>query len=132
MAIKSYLHFEGERNRKNATLFEKMIKHAYGEKNAVICGHHLTFEFDGDLTTENEIPAADTLIFDHEIMEANFGDDAYMVMQACAAVRAEYRDELLQQHYDMYGPEAYHAPAVDTPVNQHADNSIPHIPAELG
>jgi hypothetical protein len=158
MAIKQYLSYEGQRNRKNAALYERMIKLAYGANNAVIVGHHLTFEADGNLETENEIPAADTLLFDHEVMTALFGDGAIEVMKELASVNVEYRDELALEFLNMYGPEAVaEAPPAltalapysegrDIPADRYGwargesaiarepfvGNSIPHIPAELG
>lgn len=105
MKVKSYLHYEGARNRKYADLYARMIKCAYGASNEVIVGHHLNFEDGGDLSTENEIPAADTLLFDHDIMHACFGADAIMVMRALAETRVDYRDDLLIEFVKMYGHE---------------------------
>jgi hypothetical protein len=81
--IKSFLSTEGKRNRANADLYLSILQIAYpGEVLDVIVGHHICFEFDKDIATENEIPAADTLLFDHEIMGRVFGKDkalAHMV-----------------------------------------------------
>jgi len=72
--VKSFLSTEGKRNRANADLYLDMLQLAYpGEVLDVIVGHHICFEFDKDIATENEIPAADTLLFDHEIMSKIFG-----------------------------------------------------------
>lgn len=74
--VKSFLSTEGKRNRANADLYLDILRLAYpSEKIDVIVGHHICFEFDGDISTENEVPAADTLLFDHEIMGRVFGKE---------------------------------------------------------
>jgi len=94
--MKDYLGFENERNKKHAALYTKLIKRAYGEgASEVLIGHHLTFESHGDLNTENEIPSADTLLFDHEIMRRVFGEKALWVMMGLAQQPAEERDAAL-------------------------------------
>lgn len=95
MKVKSYLHEEGQRNRVNAALYERLIKAAFGQHVPVMVGHHLAFESDGTLASENEIPAADTLLFDHQIMGATFGAQALDVMRQLCAVPAEQRDALV-------------------------------------
>jgi hypothetical protein len=95
---KNYLRMEGARNRINAAIFERLVKLAFGSGNSVITGHHINFEYNGDIATENEIPSADTLIFDHDVMTEVFGADAINVMQSLARTRAENR-EILLAHY---------------------------------
>lgn len=92
---KDYLGTENARNKKNAKLFEDIIKAAYGNENDVLVGHHLVFEQHGVISTENEIPAADTLIFCHDLMGAIFGDYAVDVMVELAVLPADKRDERL-------------------------------------
>lgn len=91
---KDYLGTENARNKKHAELYTRIIRKAIGSCD-VLVGHHLTFEIGGDLSTENEIPSADTLLFDHDIMGAVFGDKAFLVMQSLAIMPADRRDELL-------------------------------------
>lgn len=95
---KDYLQYENARNKKYAALYTKLIKLAFGEKNAVLVGHHITFEYDGDLATENEVPSADSLIFDHDIMQAVFGDNCIRIMQHLATVDCEQRDDVLLEY----------------------------------
>lgn len=104
MSLKDYLTFENARNKRNAGLYERMIKLALGSgvKVAVLVGHHLTFEIDGDLATENEIPSADCLIFDHEFMGKIFGGAAISVMQRLASLPVERRDAELAIYLDAY------------------------------
>lgn len=88
--MKDYLGDENARNKKHAALYERMIKQAFGATNDVLVGHHLTFEVHGNIDTENEIPAADTLLFDHPLMTACFGKErALKIMQAIAVLPAD-------------------------------------------
>lgn len=87
-----FLGPEGERNRKNAALFQRLLRKAWGECE-IIVGHHIGYEFAGDLDTEDEIPSADTLLFDHDIMQAVFGDQA-MALLARIAVLKPYDREI--------------------------------------
>lgn len=98
--VKDYLGYENERNRRNADLYTRMVKAAYGDNNAVIIGHHVTFERDGDLTTENEIPSADTLIFDHDIARRIFGSDFRSILAELAVLDIEERDKRLSDHFE--------------------------------
>lgn len=105
--IKDYLGFENERNKKHAALYERLIKLAFKRDDvAVLIGHHLTFEMDVDgdgkldIETMNEIPSADTLMFDHDLMRAVFGDRCYPIMRELASVPCDRRDNLLKFHLD--------------------------------
>lgn len=92
--MKDYLSFENARNKEHAQLYINLIQRAMSGC-AVFIGHHLAFELNGDLATENEIPSADTLLFDHDIMTAVFGNDAKVVMRKLAEVPVGDRDTLL-------------------------------------
>jgi len=96
--MKDYLGYENARNKANAQLYVDLIQAAYGQC-AVLIGHHLTFEFHGDVGTENEIPSADTLCFDHEVMGRVFGEDAPLIMRQMASVPAEARDKILSEFF---------------------------------
>lgn len=117
---KVYLKEEGARNRRSAGLFTKLVQLAFGADEAVIVGHHINFEKDGKIETENEIPAADTLLFDHDVMGAIFGADAIMVMQSLASMRAEFREEYLDQYLDMYGVQSGLSPVNDERTTKEA------------
>lgn len=80
-----FLSGEGKRNRAHADLFRQLLAIAWGDCE-VIVGHHVAFQFDGDLNTEDEIPSADCLLFNHDIMTAVFGADAVTLMQRIAAM----------------------------------------------
>jgi len=99
--VKDYLEYENARNKAHAELYAKLLKKAFGDCEVMI-GHHLTFEFRGELSTENEIPSADTMMFCHELMGKVFGDKAGLVMRSLALVPASGRDELLADYYNRF------------------------------
>lgn len=104
---KDWIGYENARNKRNVQLYTDILQMALqkitGSKVvAVLIGHHLVFEFDGDgdermdIETENEIPSADCLMFDHDIMTAVFGDDAIFIMRNLATLSCDDRDTYLQ------------------------------------
>ena len=112
-----YLSGEGKRNRLNADLYQAMLCLAWGEGCQVITGHHVSFLFNGDLETEDEVPSADCLLFDHHIMGCVFGEDAQSVMVAIAPLERYERENyvralLVEQHPELgLSPDPVHAPA---------------------
>lgn len=95
---KDFLGCENARNKRHASLYTVIMQRALGVKTDVLIGHHLCFEMDKDINTENEIPAADTLLFDHDVMGAVFGDKAIEVMMHLARTPTESRDEVLNDY----------------------------------
>ena len=97
--LKDWLGFEQHRNKRNAELYTRLLKAALeraGQDDVqVLIGHHITFELASDLNTENEIPSADCLIFDHFLMKLVFGERALDIMRQLAGVPCEQRDVLL-------------------------------------
>lgn len=100
MKPKDYLGYENDRNRKNAQLYVDIVRQALGCKWAVLVGHHVLYELDGNVETEGEIPSADTLMFDHPIMKTVFGDRALPIMQELASVPCEDRDAILESYFN--------------------------------
>lgn len=102
--LKDWLTCENARNKQFAKLYVAIMKRAFGvitqQEPEVLIGHHLTFEINGDLETENEIPSADCLMFDHYIMGKVFGDKAVSIMQHLAATPCESRDGVLGAYWD--------------------------------
>jgi hypothetical protein len=95
---KNWIGDEGRRNREHAALFAGLITRAYGTTFELFVGHHVAFKArHQNLTTENEIPSADTLIFDHEIMKEVFGDKYLGVLVQLAQVPCGQREELLSK-----------------------------------
>lgn len=83
--IKDYLTLENGRNHRHAKLYERLIKLAYGDDYEVLIGHHINFQLRGHVETINEIPSADTLIFDKGLMTKVFGSaEADRIMLLCA------------------------------------------------
>jgi hypothetical protein len=106
--MKDYLGFENARNKEHAALYERLLRIALKDEKSisVLIGHHICFECDGKLDTENEIPSADCLMFDHDLMTKVFGDSAVNVMLALALVPMEVRDDTLKSILNNYHPTA--------------------------
>lgn len=99
---KYWLQAENDRNTHHGQLFVDLLKCAFGADEVVMVGHHFVFEPKAamtalDLTKLNEIPSADTICFDHDIMPAVFGPIAHPLMKALAGlpVTDGQRDALL-------------------------------------
>lgn len=93
---KDWLGSENDRNRENADVYTQLMRNAYGCDHAVLIGHHLCFQKGDDIETENEIPAADSLIFDIDIMQATFGNECETLMMALALLPVKERDQMLR------------------------------------
>lgn len=96
--MKDFLGYENARNKQHAATFTALMQAAFGGEGvevAVLIGHHLTFELNKDLNTENEIPSADCLMFDHDIMTKVFGDDAQRYMVELVLLPCDRRDDHL-------------------------------------
>lgn len=91
-----YLSGEGKRNRANADLYQAMLQIAWGDGCSVITGHHVSFLFDGDLSTEDEIPSADSLLFDHDVMSCLFPADYIDIMRQIAPLRRYARENYVR------------------------------------
>lgn len=107
---KYWLQAENDRNTHHGDVFIDLIRRAFGNE-VVMVGHHFVFEpqtaMDAhDLSRLNEIPSADTLIFDHEIMGSVFGAGAIPLMIRLASVPAESRDALLRTALDSFNLRA--------------------------
>ena|SRR5215471_18013464 len=97
LSNKPWIQSEGKRNRDNAMLYVTLITKAYGVQFEMFIGHHLAYKSQHDAkTTLDEIPSADTLLFDHEIMTAVFGQRAIPIMQMLAAKPCGEREQLLE------------------------------------
>lgn len=106
---KSWLGFEQARNRKNAEVYTAILRAAIAKLAQhspdgiqVIMGHHLTFMVGTDLETEDEVPAADSMLFDHTLMTAAFGSKAYEVMGKLALLPCEERDQYLHTAWSQH------------------------------
>lgn len=108
--LKDWLGYELERNKRHGELYAALLRKALakmepGVRVDVLIGHHVTFELDGDLTTENEIPSADCLLFDHTIMRAVFGERAVPIMVELAQLDCGERDARVACYLHALGGE---------------------------
>ena len=101
MAEKDWLTSENARNKAHASLYTAIMHRAFGASAEILIGHHLTFEEGGDLSTEDEIPSADTMMFDHDIMGRVFGANAVAIMRQLASVPVSQRDAVLAHAWEM-------------------------------
>jgi hypothetical protein len=97
--------WENDRNNENADLYKAIIREAYGVSD-VICGHHLVYQYEDKrqdgftYQVIEEIPSADTLIFDHAVAKKLWGEQDYMTyLAALACEPCETRDELLAKFF---------------------------------
>lgn len=88
--MKDWLSSETNRNRRNARLFALALRLAYGKDQEISIAHHMTYG--KDVEQEEEVPSADTLLFNHDFMELLFGFNAQHVMDELCRVRHEDRD----------------------------------------
>jgi hypothetical protein len=97
--MRDFLGEENARNKVNAGLYTAIMQRAMGNTTSILIGHHLCFESAGNIDTENEIPSADTLLFDHDVMTLVFGDRAVDIMQHLAATPHQSRDKVLEAYW---------------------------------
>ncbi len=92
--------FENVRNAIASDLFKSVIREVYNVQDVIIA-HHLVYvkterHADGfEYQIVEEIPAADTLIFDHDIARKLFGDGFKSQLCELACEPVETRDALL-------------------------------------
>lgn len=119
---KYWLQAENDRNTHHGQVFIDLIKRAFGEREVVMVGHHFVFEPQEamaalDLTQLNEIPSADTMIFDHDIMGAVFGAErAQTIMLECARTRCDERDAVVAR--ELKALDVARAVTPDSPPDQ--------------
>lgn len=96
--------YENDRNSENAATYKAIIREAYGVTD-VICAHHLVYvkveNRDGfDFQVVEEVPSADTLIFDHDVALKIWGDDFQHHLIQLALEPIATRDALLTEMYN--------------------------------
>lgn len=95
--------YENDRNADSSKLFRDILAEVYGATQSIIA-HHLTYVTedmqDGfAIQTVQEIPGADTLIFDHDIAKKLWGDAWKDVLISLALEPVATRDALLDRLY---------------------------------
>jgi hypothetical protein len=98
MTTKVYLDFENNRNQVAHRAIIRFLKRAIGPDVQVVIAHHIVFMQPGKLP--NEIPSADTMWFDPEIMGKVFGDQAPLIMQTLANRTPDLRDKVAEDFLD--------------------------------
>lgn len=88
---------ENTRNASSSELFSAIIKEALPGTTLVVASHHIFFKRDG---VTDELPAADTLIFDHEIAKKIWGEDYLVVLKRLACEPPYRRDAVLKELFD--------------------------------
>lgn len=95
MERKDWLAYENNRNHHAKELYTAILREVFGTGEEVVIAHHLTF--DGD--NPDEIPSADTMIFDHDIARRIWGDGYLTVLAQLSAAPCDQRDALLAELY---------------------------------
>lgn len=96
--------YENDRNAKYRDLFTDIMKEAFDTKQ-VIVAHHLVYVAvdkrpDGfEYQIVEEIPSADTLIFDHDIAQKIWGPQWKGVLRELVSYPVEERDQRLHDLY---------------------------------
>lgn len=100
--------YENDRNAASSELLKAMLREAYNVSDVIIA-HHLVFvtvdhrpDDKGvffDYQVVEEIPAIDTLIFDHEIAAKIWGENFKDVLMQLACEPCTTRDKLLANLY---------------------------------
>ncbi|WP_368508132.1 hypothetical protein [Bradyrhizobium lupini] len=96
--------YENDRNAENAELYKAIIREAYGVTD-VICGHHLVYQVEDKradgftYTFVEEVPSADTLIFDTDVAQKLWGDKWKSILSILAVTPIAERDALLKDFY---------------------------------
>jgi hypothetical protein len=95
--------YENDRNAENNELYKAIIREAYGVHDVIIA-HHLVYvkveNRDGfDYQIIEEVPSADTLIFDHDVAQKIWGDKWQSILTILAMTPVAERDKLMGEFY---------------------------------
>jgi hypothetical protein len=93
--------YENDRNTQNRKLYADIIREVYNAEQSIIA-HHLTYvaieHRDGfEYQIVEEIPAADTLIFDHEVAKKLWGAEWQQILVRLVLTPVPERDALLAE-----------------------------------
>lgn len=93
--------YENDRNTQNRKLYADIIREVYNAEQSIIA-HHLTYvaieHRDGfEYQIVEEIPAADTLIFDHEAAKKLWGAEWQQILVRLVLTPVPERDVLLAE-----------------------------------
>lgn len=95
--------YENDRNALYSDLYKAIIREVYGVQDVIIAHHlvYVTTEVRDGFTYQivQEIPSADTLIFDHYVAHTLWGDKYRDKLTLLAHAPVERRDALLEDLY---------------------------------
>lgn len=91
MDNKNYVVDEYTRNVEAKPLYCQLLRAAFGADVAVMVSHHITVMLPD--STVHEIPSADTILFDHNIMSRVFGPGRSQVLMTKLAQTPAARRE---------------------------------------
>lgn len=94
----SFVRYEVDRNHRAKTVFQALLRRAYGPGSTVIISHHLTVMCSKGVV--HEIPSADTILFDHDIMHKVFGTEAPSKMVVLAKLPPHRREDKVKDWLD--------------------------------
>lgn len=100
--------YENDRNAESADLFKAIIREAFGVQDVIIA-HHLVYvtqekRADGFMyQLVEEIPSADSLIFDHDVAAKIWGPGFKDVLSRLAQEPVATRDKLMGELYAARG-----------------------------
>jgi len=96
--------YENDRNAKYSELYKAMIRECFGVTDVIIAHHlvYVTSEVRDGFTYQiiEEIPSADTLLFDHDVVKRIWPDNWRGILTQLALEPPETRDDLAQRLYD--------------------------------
>ena len=96
--------YENDRNAEHAALYKAIVREVYNVKD-VIVGHHIVYQLeekgtDGfTYTFTEEVPSADTLLFDHEAAKKIWGDKWQDMLVKLALTPAAGREAVFEEAY---------------------------------
>lgn len=96
--------YENDRNAERAELYKAVVREVYGVKD-VIVGHHIVYQLeekgpDGfTYTFTEEVPSADTLLFDHDAAKKIWGEKWQDMLVQLALTPVDKRDAVFEEAY---------------------------------
>ena len=90
---KNYVVDEYQRNIDSKALYTGLLKAAFGHDAIISVSHHISVRLLDAAETVHEIPSADTVLFDHQIMGKVFGKARAVDKMAALARLPPHRRE---------------------------------------
>lgn len=98
---KDFGSYENNRNAENRNLYSAILKAVFGQEDDTLIAHHLCFSVqDGDVFKVEEIPSADTMIFDHVVAKHLWPNTWEANLTTLALTPVEQRDAKLKEMFD--------------------------------